>query len=83
MWCTLGWRACSRRRAAAGPDTDRTEPIAGPHSGATCSGGDATPPPGQRETYKGGGESNHFCLMYLGPHNFIPICYRLLNSCVR
>lgn len=47
--CTLGWRACSRRRAAAGPDTGRTEPTAGPHSGAAGSGGDATLPPGRRE----------------------------------
>ncbi len=52
--CTLGWRVCSRRRAAAGPDTGRTEPTAGPHSGANGPGGDATQPPGRRETYKGG-----------------------------
>lgn len=31
--------------AAAGPDTGRIEPTAGPHSGATDSGANATPPP--------------------------------------
>lgn len=49
MWRTPGWRVCSRRRAAAGPDTDRTEPTAGPHSGATGSAGGATLQPGRAE----------------------------------
>lgn len=49
VWCTPGWRACSRRRIAAGPDTGRTDPTAGPHSGATGPEGDATLPPRPRE----------------------------------
>lgn len=53
VWCTRAWTVCSRRRAAAGKDIGRTEPTAGPHSGASGPEGDATRPPGSRKTYKG------------------------------
>lgn len=47
--CTLELIICSRHRVAAGPNTDRTEPTADPHSGATGSGVDATQPPGPQQ----------------------------------